>query len=337
MTDFNNKAPVGSPLYVGSKKSADLPLDARTRIDNLAEMDLITFPYVGMLVYVRDEGKFYVVKSLKGEEVKPGVPSTYIDNYKIDEYEEFNNFTEDQLAGIQALGRPDDASTPDDNEATGIFKRVETLERIADIIKPEMNVIPKNEQTLFEAGVDVISAGYPITIAISESRNPATSVAAVGQVIGSEDTVTCTITQDSDNPNTYIATTDADITASTNIYVTVEVDGAILESILSFVFVKAIEVGPEYDKTLYPSADTSEVEKILTNQKELVHTVDITVPSKMTIKYDKNLGPLLEIRDSNTHMDLIDGFELIETEDDCYKYVMLNDVVIRDTFIFKFN
>ena len=326
MTDFNNKAPVGSPLYVGSKKSADLPLDARTRIDNLAEMDLITFPYVGMLVYVRDEGKFYVVKSLKGEEVKPGVPSTFIDNYKIDEYEEFNNFTEDQLAGIQALGRPDDSSTPDDNEATGIFKRVETLERIADIVKPVMNVIPKSEQTLFEAGVDVITAGYPILIAISESRAVPTSVTATG----------CTIVEDPDNVNTYVATTDADITETTSIVVTVEVDGTVLEKVLYFTFVKTMEIGPEYDKIKYPDAITSEIEKVLTVDKEVSMDVEITVPSKMTIKYDKALGPLSEIRDTNTQMDLIDGFEMIEI-DDCYKYIMLNDVVIEDTFIFKFN
>ena len=88
-TDFNNKAVLGKPVFVGDRKVNDLPLDARTRIDTIDEMQMITYPFVGMMVYVRDEDKFYVVKSLKGEEMMPGVAVTFTPNYKIDQYEEF--------------------------------------------------------------------------------------------------------------------------------------------------------------------------------------------------------------------------------------------------------
>ena len=88
-TDFNNKAVLGKPSFVGNKNLNDLPLDARIRIDTLDEVSMITFPYVGMLFYIRDEEKFYVVKSLKGEEQVPGIATTFIPNYKIDVFEEF--------------------------------------------------------------------------------------------------------------------------------------------------------------------------------------------------------------------------------------------------------
>ena len=89
-TDFNNKAVLGKPSFVGNKNLNDLPLDARIRIDTLDEVSMITFPYVGMLFYIRDEEKFYVVKSLKGEEQVPGIAATFIPNYKIDVFEEFS-------------------------------------------------------------------------------------------------------------------------------------------------------------------------------------------------------------------------------------------------------
>ena len=88
-TDFNNKTLMNKPLFVGSSKLGDLPLDIRTRIETIDEMSMIPFPYVGMMVYVKDEDKFYVVKSLKGEEIVPGIAATFVENYKVDQYEEF--------------------------------------------------------------------------------------------------------------------------------------------------------------------------------------------------------------------------------------------------------
>ena len=45
------------------------PLDIRTRINTIAEVESIQVPFVGMIFYVIDEEKFYVVKTLKGSNV----------------------------------------------------------------------------------------------------------------------------------------------------------------------------------------------------------------------------------------------------------------------------
>ena len=89
-TDFNNKALMAKPVFVGSPTTNDLPLDVRTRIETIDEISQIEFPYIGMMIYVKDEDKFYVVKSLKGEEVVPGVAATLVQNRRVDQYEELN-------------------------------------------------------------------------------------------------------------------------------------------------------------------------------------------------------------------------------------------------------
>lgn len=89
-TDFDNKMLVKSPIYVGTKTLGNLPLDVRTRVETLDEIAQIIFPFVGMLIYVIEEEAFYVVKSLKGEELKPGLASTYIPNYRVDTYEKLS-------------------------------------------------------------------------------------------------------------------------------------------------------------------------------------------------------------------------------------------------------
>ena len=38
------------------------PLDARTRINTIAEVELIQVPFVGMIFYVIDEKQFYILK-----------------------------------------------------------------------------------------------------------------------------------------------------------------------------------------------------------------------------------------------------------------------------------
>lgn len=45
------------------------PLDIRTRINTIEEVESIQVPFIGMIFYVMDEEKFYVVKSLKGSKI----------------------------------------------------------------------------------------------------------------------------------------------------------------------------------------------------------------------------------------------------------------------------
>ena len=89
-TDFTNKAMLGKPVFVGNQAKSDLPLDARTRIETLDEVPMIEFPFIGMMFYVKDEDKFYVVKSLRGEEKIPGIAATMVPNFRVDQYEELN-------------------------------------------------------------------------------------------------------------------------------------------------------------------------------------------------------------------------------------------------------
>ena len=59
------------------------PLDIRTRINTIAEVESIQVPFIGMIFYVIDEEKFYVVKSLKGSKVgNIELPNTTVDVFE---------------------------------------------------------------------------------------------------------------------------------------------------------------------------------------------------------------------------------------------------------------
>ena len=62
-TDFNGI--VSSGGFKASVKNT--PIDVRTRIESLSEISLIPNPFVGMIFYVLEEKRFYVVKSLKAK------------------------------------------------------------------------------------------------------------------------------------------------------------------------------------------------------------------------------------------------------------------------------
>ena len=82
-TDFSkNVIIVGGGLR---PSQANMPLDVRTRIESIDEVELIPVPFVGMIFYVINENKFYFVKSLK-EKTVAGRP---IQNMVINEFEEF--------------------------------------------------------------------------------------------------------------------------------------------------------------------------------------------------------------------------------------------------------
>ncbi len=107
-TDFSKKMQISNPLHIGSKKENDLPLDIRTRLETLDEVAEIEYPYIGMLFYVKETDKYYSVKSLKSEELVPGIPATAIENYRVGEYEEFeaDSSTEEDIliSGVDGLG-----------------------------------------------------------------------------------------------------------------------------------------------------------------------------------------------------------------------------------------
>ena len=59
------------------------PLDARTRIATIANVETIEMPFVGMIFYVEDETKFYKVLSLKNKKVGPiELKDALVDTYE---------------------------------------------------------------------------------------------------------------------------------------------------------------------------------------------------------------------------------------------------------------
>lgn len=65
--------------------STDTPIDLRIRVQSIDDIYDIELPYVGMIVYVIDEDKYYKIKTLKAKEV--GI--TLIENALVDTFEEF--------------------------------------------------------------------------------------------------------------------------------------------------------------------------------------------------------------------------------------------------------
>ena len=82
-TDFDKNAIVLSGGLKPSKKNT--PGDIRTRIETIADVEAIPLPFVGMMFYVIDEDKFYVVKSLKSKMVGAIEMTEMI----VDHFEEF--------------------------------------------------------------------------------------------------------------------------------------------------------------------------------------------------------------------------------------------------------
>lgn len=82
MSVIINKMSVAKPVIV---ELADMPLDARTRCNNVDDFPNIETPFIGMLIYTIDDGKFWVVTKLKAKLIG----SMSVENMQIDEYAEF--------------------------------------------------------------------------------------------------------------------------------------------------------------------------------------------------------------------------------------------------------
>lgn len=75
-----DKIVVGGSLIPSGKNQ---PLDIRARITTISEVESIEVPFVGLIFYVEDEKKFYVVKSLKEKKVAAiTMPDMLVDEYE---------------------------------------------------------------------------------------------------------------------------------------------------------------------------------------------------------------------------------------------------------------
>ena len=80
-TDFNYSDKVIMSKGPLRPNRTNTPLDSRTRINTIADMASIPNPYIGMLVYVIDEDKYYKVKTLKASNL--GVANSLVDTYEV--------------------------------------------------------------------------------------------------------------------------------------------------------------------------------------------------------------------------------------------------------------
>lgn len=81
MSIITNKIAISAPAIVDG---VDSPLDARTRCDSVDDFPNIEMPFVGMEIYTKSDGKFWIVKSLKSKLI--GVIT--VENAQIATYEE---------------------------------------------------------------------------------------------------------------------------------------------------------------------------------------------------------------------------------------------------------
>ena len=87
----DKKVIVSGPLMPSTK---DTPIDVRTRVESLEDIANIQLPYVGMIFFVKSEGKHYTVKSLKSKDLNGVV----VEDALIDQYEEFGTHIDIDLS-----------------------------------------------------------------------------------------------------------------------------------------------------------------------------------------------------------------------------------------------
>ena len=87
----NKKVVISGPLMPSTK---DTPIDVRMRVESLEDIANIQLPYVGMVFYVKSEGKHYTVKSLKAKDLN----GILVEDALIDQYEEFGTHIDIDLS-----------------------------------------------------------------------------------------------------------------------------------------------------------------------------------------------------------------------------------------------
>lgn len=87
-TDFDKAIITGGAF---KPSTIDTPVDVRSRIATIADVETIPNPFVSLIFYVMDEDKFYYVQSLK-DKVIAGIT---IKNALVGTYKEFGGSSSD--------------------------------------------------------------------------------------------------------------------------------------------------------------------------------------------------------------------------------------------------
>ena len=96
MSDEKKKVIISGPLVPSTK---DTPIDIRTRVNTIEDIPNIELPFVGMMFYVINEGKHYVVRTLKAKDVNGiSVENAVVDTYsELDTQADLSNYATEEL------------------------------------------------------------------------------------------------------------------------------------------------------------------------------------------------------------------------------------------------
>ena len=92
-TDFNKGNSADKGFIISARNT---PTRVGDRISTISEMEKIPSPWKGMLVFVEDEGLYYIVTSLKAKKVGP----LTIEDSVVDQYRVFDQDGDEQLVWV---------------------------------------------------------------------------------------------------------------------------------------------------------------------------------------------------------------------------------------------
>jgi hypothetical protein len=139
--------------------STDTPIDLRIRVQSIDDIYDIELPYVGMIVYVIDEDKYYKIKTLKAKKV--GIVS--VENALVDTFEEFfinsSNGSTNELAQMPEIFI---ANKNIASEMKELKKKMQDKSIISIVIDPQI-VVENSDATDFKLNISMEFVNNSIT------------------------------------------------------------------------------------------------------------------------------------------------------------------------------
>lgn len=146
------------------------PLDIRTRINTIAEVESIQVPFVGMIFYVMDEEKFYVVKTLKGSNVgNIELKDTTIDTYEpLTTEVDLNGYATEEFVkdAIKNIQVGEDVDLSDYAKISYVDEQIGAIEhpQYDDSEIREMFIVDEPKKAVFNNRPYVFACGHPVLV-----------------------------------------------------------------------------------------------------------------------------------------------------------------------------
>ena len=148
----------------------NVPLDIRTRINTIAEVESIQVPFVGMIFYVMDEEKFYVVKALKGSNVgNIELKDTTIDTYEpLTAEVDLNGYATEEFVqdAIKNIQVGDDVDLSDYAKISYVDEQIGAIEhpQYDDSEIRKMFIVDEPKKAVFNNRPYVFACGHPVLV-----------------------------------------------------------------------------------------------------------------------------------------------------------------------------